>query len=57
MILALQLLMAQAITWVLVPSDTLLSPLWVEVAKAVLFRGLLYINAARELVAEHLMQW
>ena len=57
MILPLQLLIAQATTWVLVLSDTLSSPLWVEVVKAILFRGLLYINAVRELVAEHLMRW
>ena len=57
MILTLHLLIAQAITWVLVPSDILSGPLWVGVAKVALFRGLLHINAARELVVEHLMRW
>ena len=57
MILAIHLLIAQATTWVLVPSDTLSGLLWVEVAKAALFKGLLYINAAKELAAEHLIWW
>ena len=57
MILAIHLLIAQATTWVLVPSDTLSGLLWVEVAKAALFKGLLYINAAKELATEHLIWW
>ena len=55
MILTLHLLIVQATTWVFVPSDTLSGPLWVGVAKTALLRGLLHINAARELAAEHLM--
>ena len=39
----------------LVPSNTPSGLLWVGVAKAVLFRGFLHINAARVLVVEHLM--
>ena len=31
--------------------------LWVVVAKAALFRGLLHINAARKVVVMHLMWW
>ena len=41
----------------LVPSDTLSGLLWVVIAKVALFRGLLHINAARKLVAGHLMRW
>ena len=41
----------------LVPSDTLLSLLWVVIAKAIMFRGLLHINAAKELAAGHSMRW
>ena len=44
-------------TWVLIPSDTLFSPLWVAVAKTVLFRGLLHINTVRKVAAVHLMWW
>ena len=39
----------------LVPSNTSLGLLWVEVAKAALFRGLFHINADRVLVVEYLM--
>ena len=46
-----------AITWVLVPLDTFSGFLWVVVAKAALFRGLLHINAARKLAAGHSMRW
>ena len=56
-ILILHLLVIWATTWVLVPSNTLSSFLWVVVAKTALFRDLLHINAARKLVARHLMQW
>ena len=56
MILALHLLIIQATTWVLVPSDTLSGPLWVGATKVALFRGILYINAARKLAAEHLIR-
>ena len=41
----------------LVPSDTLSGLLWVEIAKAALFTGLLHINAVKKLAAEYLMQW
>ena len=55
-ILILHLLIIWATTWVLVLSDTPSGLLWVEVAKATLFRGFLHINAARVLVVEHLMR-
>ena len=54
-ILILYLLIIYATTWVLVPSDTFSSLLWVGVAKATLFKGPLHINAPRVLVVEHLM--
>ena len=54
-ILILHLLIIWATTWVLVLSDNLSGLLWVEVAKATLFRGFLHINAARVLVVEYLM--
>ena len=57
MILALHLLITQATTWVFVPLDILSGPLWVRVAKAALFSGFFYINATKELAAEHLMRW
>ena len=57
MMLALHLSVVQATTWVLVPNDTLTGPLWVGATKATLFRGLLHINAARELVAKYSMRW
>ena len=56
MILVLHLSVVQAITWVLISSDTFTSSLWVGVTKATLFKGLLHINTARELAVEHLMQ-
>ena len=56
-IFILHLLIIQSSTWVLVPSDTLSSSLWVAVAKVTLFRGLLHINAARKVTAVHLMWW
>ena len=49
MILAFHLSIVQATTWVFVPLDTLIGSLWVEVTKATLFRGLIHINAVREL--------
>ena len=57
MILALHLSIIQATAWVPVLSDTLTSPLWVEATKTALFRGLLHINAAKELAAEYSMWW
>ena len=54
---ALHLLIIQTLTWVHVPSDTLINSLWVAVAKVALFRGLLFINAARRVVVVHLMWW
>ena len=57
MILALHLLIMQATTWVLVPSNTLLNPLWVAATKATLFRGLLHINAAMRFGKMHYMWW
>ena len=54
---ALHLLIIQTPTWAPVPSDTLINSLWVAVAKVALFRGLLFINAARRVVVMHLMWW
>ena len=54
---ALHLLIIQTSTWAHVPSDTLINLLWVAVAKVALFRGLLFINAARRVVVMHLMWW
>ena len=56
-ILILHLLIIWALTWVHVPSNAFSGFLWVVVAKAVLFRGLLNINAARKVTAMHSMQW
>ena len=56
-ILILHLLIIWVPIWVPVPSDTPFSLLWVVVAKAALFRGLLHINAARQVAAMHLMRW
>ena len=57
MILSFHLLIVQATTWVFVPSDTLLDPLWVGTAKAVLSRDFFHINAVKKLAVEHLMRW
>ena len=57
MILTLHLLIIQVITWVLVPSDTLLGPLCVGAANVALFKSLFRINVARKLAVEHLMRW
>ena len=54
---ALHLLIIQTPTWAPIPSDTLISSLWVAAAKVALFRGLLFINAARRVVVVHLMWW
>ena len=54
---ALHLLIIQTPTWAPVPSDALTSSLWVAVTKVTLFRGLLFINAARRVVLVHLMWW
>ena len=54
---ALHLLIIQTPTWPPVPSDTLISSLWVAVIKVVLFRSLLFINVARRVVVVHLMWW
>ena len=56
-ILILHLSIIWATTWVLVPSNTLSGFLWVVVAKAALFRGLLHINVAKKLTAGYSMQW
>ena len=56
-ILILYLLVIWATTWVSIPSDTLSGLLWVMVANATPFRGLLHINATRKLAVGHLMQW
>ena len=48
MTLALHLLIVWYTTWVFVPSDTFLSPLWVVSANAALFMGLFHINTARK---------
>ena len=47
MILALNLLIMQVATWVLVPSATFLNLLWVAATNIALFRGHFLINAAR----------
>ena len=54
---ALHLLIIQTPTWAPIPSNALTSSLWVAVTKVVLFRGLLFINAARRVVVVHLMWW
>ena len=54
---ALHLLIIQTLTWAHVLSDTLINSLWVAVAKVALFRGLLFINAARRVIVIHLMWW
>ena len=54
---ALHLLIIQTPTWALVPSDTLISSLWVAVTKVALFRGILFINAVRRVAVVHLMWW
>ena len=54
---ALHLLIIQTPTWAPIPSDILISSLWVAVAKVVLFRSLLFINAARRVAVVHLMWW
>ena len=56
-ILILHLLIIWAFIWVSVPSDTLFGFLWIVVANAALFMGLLHINAARKVASVHLMQW
>ena len=56
-ILILHLLIIWALTWVPVPSNTLFGFLWVVIAKATLFKGLLHINAAKRVVVVHLMRW
>ena len=54
---ALHLLIIQTPTWAPVLSDTLISSLWVAMTKVALFRGLLFINAARRVAVMHLMWW
>ena len=56
-IFTLYLLIIWTLTWVLVPSATFPSSLWVAVAKVALFRRLLHINAANKVVVMHLIQW
>ena len=56
-ILILHLLIIWALTWVHIPSDTFFGFLWVVVAKATLFRGLLHINVAKKVAAVHSMRW
>ena len=53
----LHLLIIQTPTWAPIPSDALTSSLWVALTKVTLFRGLLFINAARRVVVVHLMWW
>ena len=54
-ILILHLLIIWVFIWVSVLSDTLFGFLWIVIANAALFRGLLHINATRKLAAGHLM--
>ena len=56
-IFILHLLAIWTLTWVLIPSGTVLRFLWVVVAKALLFRSLLYINAVKKVVVVPLMRW
>ena len=56
-IFTLHLLIIWILAWIPVPSDTLSGFLWVVLAKVTLIRGLLHINAARKVVAVHLMLW
>ena len=56
-IFTLHLLIIWILTWIPVPSDPLSGFLWVVLAKVTLIRGLLHINAARKVVAVHLMLW
>ena len=44
-------------TWVYVPSAIFFGSSWMVVVETALFRGLLHINAARKIVAVHLMRW
>ena len=56
-ILILHLFIIWALTWVLVPLDSLFGFLWVVVVKAGLFSGLLHINVTRKVAAMYSMRW
>ena len=56
-ILTLHLLIIWTLTWVFVLSNALFGFLWVVITKIVLFKDLLYINAARRVAVMHLMRW
>ena len=56
-IFTLYLLINWTLTWVLVPSATFPSSLWVAVAKVALFRCLFHINTANKVAVMHLMRW
>jgi len=51
----LHLLVTWTPTWAPILSDILFSLLWVAVAKVILFRGLLHINAAKKAAVVYLM--
>ena len=56
-IFTLHLLIIWTLTWVLVPSATFPSSLWVAIVKVALFRCLLHINVASKVPIVHLMRW
>ena len=56
-IFTLHLLIIWTLTWVLVPSATFPSSLWVAIVKVALFRRLPHINAASKVAIMHLMRW
>ena len=56
-IFTLHLLIIWTLTWVLIPSTTFPSSLWVAVVKVALFKRLPHINAASKVAIMHLMRW
>ena len=56
-IFTLHLLIIWTFTWVLVPSATFPTSLWVALAKEALYRRLLHINVASKVAVVHLMRW
>ena len=56
-IMIVHLFIIQAPTWVYVPLAIFFGFLWMVMVETVLFRGILHINAAREVAAVHLMRW
>ena len=56
-IFTIHLLIIWTLTWVLIPSATFPSSLWVAITKVALFRRFLHINAASKVAVMHLMWW